>query len=77
MARLDAQKFCKLDFVVNFGIPSNIKTEFVALIEEATSKQAVFKFFESLEPMVLLKLHKYFFWADRKLHSVFFIEDKD
>lgn len=35
------------------------------------------KYFESLEPMVLLKLHKYFFWADKKLHSVFFIEDKD
>lgn len=27
--------------------------------------------------MVLLKLHKYFFWANKKLHSVFFIEDKD
>ena len=27
--------------------------------------------------MVLLKLHKYLFWADKKLHSVFFIEDKD
>ena len=26
---------------------------------------------------MLLKLHKYFFWADKKLHSVFFIEDKD
>jgi len=27
--------------------------------------------------MVLLKLHKYFFWADKKLHSVFYVEDKD
>lgn len=27
--------------------------------------------------MVLLKLHKYFFWADKKIHAVFFIEDKD
>lgn len=27
--------------------------------------------------MVLLKLHKYFFWADKKLHSVLFIENKD
>lgn len=25
----------------------------------------------------MLKLHKYFFWADKKLHSVFFIENKD
>ena len=27
--------------------------------------------------VVILKLHKYFFWADKKLHAVFFIEDKD
>lgn len=27
--------------------------------------------------MDLLKLHKYFFWADKKLHAVFFIENKD
>ena len=37
----------------------------------------MFTYLESIEPLVLLKLHKYFFWADRKLHSVFFIEDKD
>jgi hypothetical protein len=27
--------------------------------------------------MQLLKLHKYLHWADKKLHSVFFIENKD
>lgn len=37
----------------------------------------MFKYFESLNAIDLLKLHKYFFWADKKLHSVFFIEDKD
>ena len=37
----------------------------------------MYKFFDNLEPMVLLKLHKYFFWADKKLHSVLFIENKD
>ena len=26
---------------------------------------------------MLLKLHKYLNWADKKLHSVFFIENKD
>ena len=35
------------------------------------------RYLETLEPLVLLKLHKYFFWADKKLHSVFYIEDKD
>ena len=32
---------------------------------------------ETLDSLVLLKLHKYFFWADKKLHAVFFIDDKD
>lgn len=27
--------------------------------------------------MTLLKLHKYFFWADKKLNHVFFIDNKD
>jgi len=49
----------------------------VKLLEEANSKQAVTNFFETLDSQILLKLHKYFFWADKKLHSVFFIEDKD
>jgi hypothetical protein len=30
-----------------------------------------------LDAIQLLKLHKYFFWADKKLHAVFFIENKD
>lgn len=25
----------------------------------------------------LLKLHRYLYWADKKLHSVFYIESKD
>lgn len=27
--------------------------------------------------LMILKLHKYLNWADKKLHSVFFIENKD
>jgi len=46
------------------------------LIQTGTPNQ-VDKFFASLEDHILLKLHKYFFWANKKLHSVFFIEDKD
>ena len=30
-----------------------------------------------MEIIDLLKLHKYFFWADKKLHAVFFIENKE
>lgn len=33
--------------------------------------------FKEVPVMQLLKLHKYLNWADKKLHSVFFIENKD
>ena len=77
MARLDAAKFCKLDFIVNFGVPPDVKSTISALLDSATSNDAITRYLETLEPLVYLKLHKYFFWADKKLHSVFYIEDKD
>ena len=77
LSRLDAEKFCKLDFIVNFGVAPSSKTEMQHILEQATSNNQVFQFLESLDPLTLLKLHKYFFWADKKLHSVFFIENKD
>jgi len=33
--------------------------------------------FTQVPTMMLLKIHKYLNWADKKLHSVFFIENKD
>jgi len=77
LSRLDAPKFCKLDFIVNFGVAPSTKTELTHIIENANSIGQVYQFFESLDTLTLLKLHKYFFWADKKLHSVFFIENKD
>lgn len=47
------------------------------LIRVNASATAIEKALVKLDPMVLLKLHKYFFWADKKLHSVFYVEDKD
>ena len=77
MSRLDAPKFCKLDFIVNFGVPPSVKTQMAEIIEKGAGKSQIYKFFESIDEINLLKLHKYFFWADKKLHAVFFIEDKD
>ena len=55
-----------------------MKTELSKIIEEGTGGRVeVFEFLELLESMVLLKLHKYLFWADKKIHSVFFIENKE
>mmetsp|Transcript_9368 Transcript_9368/g.14241 ORF Transcript_9368/g.14241 Transcript_9368/m.14241 type:complete len:175 (-) Transcript_9368:543-1067(-) len=75
--RLDAARFCKLEFIINFGIPPSEKTQMAELIESGEGKKAIFKYFDTLDIMHLLKLHKYFFWADKKIHHVFFIEDKD
>jgi hypothetical protein len=77
MARLDAIKFCKLDFIVNFGVAPEVKSKMTQLMETATNTALITQYLETLEPLVYLKLHKYFFWADKKLHSVFYIEDKD
>ena len=55
-----------------------MKSELSKIIEEGTGGRVeVFEFLETLEQMVLLKLHKYLFWADKKIHSVFFIENKE
>ena len=54
-----------------------IKAKMSQFISVGANKKTVCSYLETLEDMVLLKLHKYFFWADKKLHQVFFIEDKD
>lgn len=76
MSRLDAAKYVRLDFIVNFGVPMDIKAKMTELVSSG-NKEKVMQYLDTLDPMTLLKLHKYFFWADKKLHSVFFIEDKD
>jgi len=44
MARLDAPKFCRLDFIVNFGILPETKSQMTNLIESASSAGQVTKF---------------------------------
>jgi len=77
MSRLDAPRFCKLDFIVNFGVPQPAKAEVCELFQTGGGQAHAFSVFEKLDEVALLKIHKYLFWADKKLHSVFYIEDKD
>lgn len=76
--RLDADKFAVLDFTLNFGISSEVRASFVNAIQNggnfADVKESLF---EKTEILMILKLHKYLNWADKKLHSVFYMEDKD
>ena len=78
ISKLDADKFANLDFTLNFGITPDVKNLFVDWLANGgnyeETKDVVFK---ATENLMLLKLHKYFDWADKKLHTVFFIENKD
>lgn len=76
--RLDADRFAKLDFTINFGIESAVRKSFVdAMISGGSYEWTCENVFATVPTIQLLKLHKYLNWADKKLHSVFFIENKD
>ena len=76
--RLDADQFANLAFVMNFGITAEIKILFSTFISQGGSyEQACEDVFAPTEDLMLLKLHNYFNWADKKLHTAFFIDNKD
>lgn len=78
VSKLDADKFVNLDFVMNFGITAEVKVLFKAFIANGgTFSEAKASVFEPTPTLMLLKLHNYFNWADKKLHTAFFIENKD
>ena len=76
--RLDAEKFVKLDFITNFGVEvANRKLLTDAMQNGGGFQWAQQNLFNEISTIQLLKLHQYLNWADKKLHSVFFIENKD
>jgi hypothetical protein len=78
IGRLDAEKFAALDFTLNFGISPEVRASFVDAMQNGGEYDAIkTTLFDKTDMLMLLKLHKYLNWADKKLHSVFFIENKD
>ena len=78
VSKLDADRFAILDFTMNFGITSEYKNLFTNFIENGGNyDEAKEHVFEPTPTLMLLKLHNYFNWADKKLHTAFFIENKD
>ena len=78
VSKLDADRFANLDFVMNFGISAEIKVLFTTFIRAGGSyQQAKDTVFAPTPVIDLLKLHNYFNWADKKLHTAFFIDNKD
>jgi hypothetical protein len=45
--------------------------------EGGTYEQVRDSAFKEMPFLTVLKIHKYFSWADKKLHQVFYIENKD
>ena len=78
VSKLDADRFANLDFVMNFGITGEWKVNFKNFIDSGGSyNEARENIFKPCPTLMLLKLHNYFNWADKKLHTAFFIENKD
>jgi len=76
--KLDEQRFARMDFLVNFGVSlSEIRVIAQALEEGGTYEEFKEGSLKRLPFSAVLKIHKYFFWADKKLHQVFYIENKD
>ena len=60
------------------GISSEVKVLFTTFIRNGgTYEQAKETVFAPTPPLMLMKLHNYFNWADKKLHTAFFIDNKD
>lgn len=80
MNRIDeAQRFVNFEFAIQFGIDFDTKNKFVDAMQEGGEfTQTRRDVFEGAETMMLLKLHRYLNWADKKLHSAsFYIESKE
>lgn len=76
--RLDgADQFMQLEFAVNFGIDFGTKNKFTQAMANGGTFEECVEMFDTVPTLLLLKLHRYLNWADKKLHSVFFIENKD
>ena len=78
ISRLDEHRLAKMDFMINFGVTmESIKIMQNLLENGGTYPEAKDTSFAKLPLLQVLKIFKYFSWADKKLHQVFFIENKD
>ena len=77
IAKLDELKLARMDFMVNFGVPLEVIHQFLEMMDYGGDYEECKRTLDEIEFSKLLKVYKYFSWADKKLHSVFYIENKD
>ena len=77
IARLDAPRLARMEFMVNFGVGLDMIRVMHDIIEAGGTYEEVKRSFKSIPFLIILKIYKYFYWADKRLYQVFFIENKD
>lgn len=78
IARLDEHRLAKMEFLVNFGVTmENIKIMQDVMEHGGAYQDVKNSAFSKMDFIQVLKIYKYFSWADKKLHQVFYIENKD
>jgi hypothetical protein len=68
IAKLDATKLARMDFLVNFGVTQEQKSLLHDLIENGGDYDNARYAFYQISFLQLLRIYKYFSWADKKLH---------
>lgn len=76
IAKLDAPRLAKMDLIMNFGISVEVRSTLLYFMENGGGYDDAVKVFQDIPFAQLLRIYKYFSWADKKLHSVFYIENK-
>lgn len=68
ISRLDEQRLARMEFLVNFGVGLEYIRQMADIMEKGGVYEEVKDVFRDMPFLILLKIHKYFFWADKKLH---------
>lgn len=64
ISKLDAQKLVKMDYIMNFGVPILTKEKMMDFIENGGKLDHASELFKELPFMQVLKMYRYFDWAD-------------
>jgi hypothetical protein len=75
--KLDEHRLAKMDFLVNFGVTLETIRTVGELIADGGTYEDVREVLKRMAMLQILKVYKYFSWGDKKLHQLFFIENKD
>ena len=70
----DASNLVKLNFLYNIGVSMDVKNKILRELESGGDYEDIKFVFEKIDFLELLKVCKYFSYADKKLHSILYNE---